>query len=167
MYVGFRADTRGTSANDESTFSVDIFRPDHPKSLARLQRGRSPYRRGLLLGLLSWLVPKSVVAVSGGQSMSDQHDETEDALFMAQMCPAVDLSKGEKFSIYSTESNILWRTIRNYRLAWSVSVVAVAAAIYSSFYRGEWKPIGDGRTVVHSRTGEIRDVSEVRSQPDS
>jgi hypothetical protein len=94
--------------------------------------------------------------------MSEQNDERIEWPEGVGFCPEMDFSNEERVSIYSTEPNILWRTIRNYRLAWSVAAVAIAAAIYAGFFRGEWRPTGDGTTVIHSRTGEVREVSEAR-----
>jgi hypothetical protein len=60
------------------------------------------------------------------------------------------------------QPSIRIRAFRNYWLAWSVAAVAIAVAVYLGCFRGDWRPTGDGRTVVHSRTGEIRTVPETR-----
>ena len=67
-----------------------------------------------------------------------------------------------KWAIY--EENPYWLSIRNWRLAWLVAAIAIAAAIYLGVFRGEWRPTGDGKSVVHSRTGEIRVVSPSAAQ---
>jgi hypothetical protein len=54
---------------------------------------------------------------------------------------------------------------RNYRLAWCVAAAAIAAAVYFGYVRGEWRPTGDGQTVVHSRTGELRPIRDVTASP--
>jgi hypothetical protein len=97
--------------------------------------------------------------------MSDQREEPGHEPIEMFVSSLPDFSKGDQSSIY--ELNILGRAIRNYRLAWTVAVVAFVAMVYVGYFRGEWKPTGDGKTIVHSRTGEVRDVSDVRLGSDS
>jgi hypothetical protein len=73
----------------------------------------------------------------------------------------VDWSKKDPIvEMYEERCIFPLRVLRNYRLAWCVAVAAIVAAIYLGFFRGDWRPTGDGRTVVHSRTGEIRVIPE-------
>jgi hypothetical protein len=73
----------------------------------------------------------------------------------------VDWSKKDPIvDLYEERSVFYLRVFRNYRLAWCIAMAGIAAAVYLGLFRGEWRPTGDGRTVVHSRTGEIRVVPE-------
>lgn len=48
------------------------------------------------------------------------------------------------------------RWVRDLRVAWTAAGLFGALALWCLFLRGEWKPTGDGSTIVHSRTGELR-----------